>query len=666
MTPPFVDEKNIGATRCGTVTVRSRSLVSLSKGGRIKHRTDSPVSLRSDRGRDALVGQPREENLEAADGTGTRGRAAGVRTTKNTSIRRKDNVAVIRGTRSLPGKVADPDMGVTERQSRAQRKPLGKDVDNTNQGPKGKRRGATHPEETTPAPRRRGETETLRRKDDAKNMPPKAGNPEQPSRARGLPTSLLQAEKWLAQNELEAELERPRSRALIRSERARSRSKSSRRGTRRSCTPVGSRGERVRADAPQNDEASGATTTRLRGRAAAVWASVEAQRREEEEMTGTPEITRLGRSKQRSVDDLFLFQREVEASRRRKRDEREAHEDNLVTGRPVSTDSSVELFTIAKLLWGGTTWSASDSARHVTNISSWPTTHIVFSCVCRSFPLVSLLFLRRYFFDVIMCFRRLERSVFSPCYLHRQLIQATCGRSTVLVEQMRRDDANRTQLSTSKRLYGNAREQRRRQETLQMQVETAIRRRANPTISVRSRSLPRNRQRHGDAARRLYEQAVASREEALQRERHLAQNLPRGVTFHPEIHHRSTFLAQRRRERWALAVGLGVSGSEGGSVAAADPAAVQEFLLAEGALYDRRRQERQSRQEQVALRCKSPTVNRYSRVLLRKAERMGRSVGTPFADSRVPGDVADVDSRKHEFSPRLQALDTSKRMLESR
>lgn len=54
-----------------------------------------------------------------------------------------------------------------------------------------------------------------------------------------------------------------------------------------------------------------------------------------EEITGKPEITRLGRSKQRTVDDLFLYQRTAEATRRRKKSQRKAAEDSLLTGRPV-------------------------------------------------------------------------------------------------------------------------------------------------------------------------------------------------------------------------------------------------------------------------------------------------------------------------------------------
>ncbi|CAM9603319.1 unnamed protein product, partial [Scytosiphon promiscuus] len=573
-----VVNRNIGAER-GAVTVRSRSLVTLLKGGKLECRAGSAVSLRSDGGKRPLDVPPRKKELGTIDATGTRDQKGESRTNNRTSARSKEHlqVASVRGTRPISGKLTETRKDVSEQQSRAgQKKPLEKGGGDMKRVLRGKREGVMHPEETTPVPSRHGKAEACCPRTQRSKIPLKSEGPESSSGATRVATSLLRAENWLAKNEPEVELERPRSRTLT-PDRTRLRPKSSRGATRLSCKPVGSCDERVMAC---RVEGSGATTTaRLRGRAAAVWASVQAQRREEEEMTGKPEITRLGRSKRRSVDDLFLFQRNVEDSRRRKRDRREAHEKKLVTGRPE-----------------------------------------------------------------------------------------TCGRSTALVKQMRRDGgADRTQLSTSKRLYGDAREQRRRQETLQMQVDTAIRRRANPTLSVRSRSLPRDRSR-GDAARRLYEQAIASRDDALQRERYAAQNLPRGVTFHPNIHQRSTFLAQRRRERWASAVGLGVPGIETGSVATADPAgaAVQEFLLAEGALYDRRRRERQLRQEELALRSKIPAVNRHSRRLLQKAERMGRSLGVQD-DSRVPEDVADVDSAAgYDFSPRLEALDTSKRMLESR
>ena len=81
------------------------------------------------------------------------------------------------------------------------------------------------------------------------------------------------------------------------------------------------------------------TAACLRGKAAAEWAAGEARRRDEEQMTGTPKITRLGRNKRRSVDDLFLFKRTADTARRRNQDDRVAREENLNTGRPVSKQS---------------------------------------------------------------------------------------------------------------------------------------------------------------------------------------------------------------------------------------------------------------------------------------------------------------------------------------
>lgn len=213
---------------------------------------------------------------------------------------------------------------------------------------------------------------------------------------------------------------------------------------------------------------------------------------------------------------------------------------------------------------------------------------------------------------------------------------------------------NGANLSTSQRLHENAGERRRRQEILQKRVRTAIRRRAKPHLSTRSRSLPTRDRR--DVSDRLYKQALAWREEARERER-LAQKPP-GVTFRPEIVQRSGVLAQRRRDRWA-SLGLDVSSKSGGS-------AVQEVLLAEGTLYDRRRQERRARQEQLARRHQNPTVNRHSRRLLRDAKRMGRSIGTQ-SDSGKRGRLRVSQATEEDYTPpRFEALSTSKRMLESR
>lgn len=223
-----------------------------------------------------------------------------------------------------------------------------------------------------------------------------------------------------------------------------------------------------------------------------------------------------------------------------------------------------------------------------------------------------------------------------------------------------RREGHDAHLSISQRLHGKASERRRRRESLQTRVETAIRRRANPEISTRSRSLPRS---HGDVSHRLYKQALVSREEALERER-LAQKPPTGVSFRPEIDPRSGVLAQRRRDRWAS---LGLDAPHGGR-----GIAVQEMLLAEGTLYDRRRRERQSRQEELTLSLQNRMSNKHSRRLLRNAKRRGRSIGMqsdsgkparPRGSQAVNDDAVEEDDT---FVPHLLARDTSNRMLESR
>lgn len=220
------------------------------------------------------------------------------------------------------------------------------------------------------------------------------------------------------------------------------------------------------------------------------------------------------------------------------------------------------------------------------------------------------------------------------------------------MERMRRE-SNGAHVSTSQRLHEKASDQRRRQKNLQTRVRTAIRRRANPHLWTRSRSLPRRDRRN--VSDRLYEQALSWREEALERER-LAQEPPRGFTFRPEIVQRSGVLAQRRRDRW-VSLGLDVSGRSGGS-------AVQEVLLAEGTLYNRRRQERRARQEQLVRRRQTPTVNRHSRRLLRDAERVGRSIGTQ-SDSGKADRIRASQATEDSYT-RFKVLLASKRMLESR
>lgn len=77
------------------------------------------------------------------------------------------------------------------------------------------------------------------------------------------------------------------------------------------------------------------TDVRLTGMAAAEWEVYEARRKLDLEMTGKPAITRLGRSKKRSVDDLFLYRQKVDASRRQRKLDMEAMEAKELTWQPV-------------------------------------------------------------------------------------------------------------------------------------------------------------------------------------------------------------------------------------------------------------------------------------------------------------------------------------------
>lgn len=214
--------------------------------------------------------------------------------------------------------------------------------------------------------------------------------------------------------------------------------------------------------------------------------------------------------------------------------------------------------------------------------------------------------------------------------------------------------------STSQRLHREALEHRQRQENRRTRVEMAARRRANPKLSAGLRTVSRKR---GDVARRLYEQALSGREEALERER-LALVDPEGDTFRPVITRRSERLARRRREGWGLG-GVEVSGRGG---------VIEETLLAEGAIYERRRRERQERQEQFDEVLRQGVVpSRHSKRLLLELERRNNANGTQpihlnqgstSIDSEEPTAAVNVDQAG--FTPNLEALEASKRMLEAR
>lgn len=195
-------------------------------------------------------------------------------------------------------------------------------------------------------------------------------------------------------------------------------------------------------------------------------------------------------------------------------------------------------------------------------------------------------------------------------------------------------------------------------ENRRTRVEIAARRRANPDLPARSKTVSRSQ---GDVARRLYEQALSSRESALERER-LAQADPQRGTFRPVIAQKSVRLARRRREGWGSG-GVEVSGKGG---------LIEEALLAEGAVYERRRQERQARLEQLhGVLRQNLAPSRHSKRLLLKIERRSNAKGmNPLSGQRgrLPASEEPTasDVEQTGFKPNLEALETSKRMLESR
>lgn len=271
-----------------------------------------------------------------------------------------------------------------------------------------------------------------------------------------------------------------------------------------------------------------------------------------------------------------------------------------------------------------------------------------------------------------------------------KISQKTCHRSKVLVERMRTSSANCSTnsnssissrdcgtLTTSERLYEAALEQQRRHRIREAEVAAATRRRATPDLAANHTSkllVPSHRS--GDIGERLYEQAVMSRELAMERE-HIAQRLPRGATFHPEISRRSASLARRRRRESFIDGGSDESSSSGVVV-------VEEGLLAEGRTYRKRREEREMRQEEMAvsLGC-GYRANLHSEKILREADQK-IEIDTHMAgfapekredgleNVRTGGGAHDASSygddgfEEATFVPEFQAMKTSKRLLESR
>ncbi|CAN0561809.1 unnamed protein product, partial [Ectocarpus sp. 12 AP-2014] len=318
--------------RGGAVTVRSRSSVILSKGGKIQFgRSCSAVSSRSEAPKHPTV-------VHKGGRLGTTGelKDGGGRTSKTGT----NGGPVVRSTlhraSTLPARNVEGESPEAEREGYkcSRQAPVQKDSDETKRVLGSPQRSKGCPEESTPLPKWSGLKKPIRQRAKRVEEPP-TSKPAPSSQGNHLvASSLQQAEHWLATNEPESELGRPyRRRGPDQTPPKPDFLRRTRETSGRFATPTHVVDASQKEEVPLH-EPPAATTARLRGQAAAIREAMESRRKEAEEMTGRPEITRRGRNKQRSVDDLFLFQRNAEASRRRRHDERETHENKLVTGRP--------------------------------------------------------------------------------------------------------------------------------------------------------------------------------------------------------------------------------------------------------------------------------------------------------------------------------------------
>lgn len=334
------------------VTVKSRSTVILSKRGKLQYRpgmvslrcygTENPkLAAEALRTRDAKLGRHGGSNPPC----------------ERTQVDATDKLPR-RGQVAEPGKVAKPRERPTFYRASPKRRPSALAVEHPNEPPPtaAENAGVGAPlarhkypedyEEVEPRMQlarlegetfvggRHGQTNSRGRRDTAESEGSASSDPtsRQGSFVAG---SLLRAEEWLTRNE--PELRQRQTNGSSPSESSPSSDNS--RGasiSRQPATPLSSRAKNLERETP-------AATVRLRGKAAAEWEASEARRREDEHMTGKPEITLLGQSKKRSVGDLFLYKRKVEAARRQNQDDREMEERKLLTGRPVSWCSQVFL-----------------------------------------------------------------------------------------------------------------------------------------------------------------------------------------------------------------------------------------------------------------------------------------------------------------------------------
>lgn len=219
----------------------------------------------------------------------------------------------------------------------------------------------------------------------------------------------------------------------------------------------------------------------------------------------------------------------------------------------------------------------------------------------------------------------------------------------------------------SERLHKEACERRRRQKDRLANLDIAARLRAHPKLIATPKALSPNRGHN--VGQRLYNQAFHGQLEARKRER-LAYLSPQGATFHPEINPRSVSLARRRRKiAWKQGHQAGKDGAK-----AEGQVLVEEALLAVGDVYNHRRRQRQQRQEEIdGVLRQSARLNRRSEYLLRRVKQKAMEDKNNEADvgrqgqSRVPDlTIEDVVEDRTTFTPRLEALGVSNKILKSR
>lgn len=359
LAPPVVHH-DVGGN-CRAVTVRSRSTVVVSKDGKLRHRASMPLLRSRVRKKATTATEAIDENYtwrtdmpEKVNGGDPPGEVNQIQKTNET--RHPSRIGRCK-------RVTQPEFHPTHHLASTKR-PFPTPVHGTARQGGGNRGeipirqapfecGKKHEQRKQRSCQesarllisRRGEENSTRRCRKSRNEDPLVACGPPLRRGSCFPVSLDRAENWLAK--MEPQLYRCRGsnssqKQLVSSEQEVEPSRTS--GPNRidgisemesplkasnSCKTTTLRTDQVVNKTPR-------VATRLRGRAAAEWEVAKARLREDEEMTGKPEITPLGRSKQRSVDDLLLYKINTQAARQQKQNDKEALEDNFLAGRTVS------------------------------------------------------------------------------------------------------------------------------------------------------------------------------------------------------------------------------------------------------------------------------------------------------------------------------------------